>query len=134
MTKISAIAFTAAILATPSYASEWINLNPNSTQSFFVDRESIVKSGKNKKVWTIFNLDTKETVPGHPYFGYLSTKSLWYITCDERMFATTSLSFYPQHNAQGDVLTTITRALPETTFKEVEPDTAAEAVIRFVCS
>jgi hypothetical protein len=76
------------IFAESSIASEWVKIGSVANDHYFVDTQSIQRTGQKVKVWQRWVLDSPQKSKGYnPKKTYQSTKELAVYLCNERALA-----------------------------------------------
>jgi hypothetical protein len=109
-------------------SGDWVTLLKNDVgDEFFVDRQSIRKSGDTLQVWTLVNLATPNRQNAR------SQKAALYIRCQSFESAFKSGVSYSALNGQGQIVGSLTATQQEVRFERASPESVYAAVIQFSC-
>ena len=86
----------------PVRAADWAALGLFDQGTFYIDRDTIVREGETRKVWTM--LDYRQPKSNSHGLPYRSTRSLVQIQCKTQQVKTLSLAFFKGTRGSGDVL------------------------------
>ena len=86
----------------PVLAADWAALGLFDQGTFYIDRDTIVREGETRKVWTM--LDYRQPKSNSHGLPYRSTRSLVQIQCKTQQVKTLSLAFFKGTRGSGDVL------------------------------
>lgn len=110
-----------------SNAANWVDVgNSSGGASFFVDRESINRSGDSLTFWGITNYPSRST------YGDLSSKTQRTINCRSREIIYRYYMFYDDLNAKGK----LTKSYPADNsekWEPIAPDTMNDVLLKVVC-
>lgn len=110
-----------------SNASNWINVGMSSSgTTFFVDLESITRSGDSITFWSITNYTSRTT------YGDLSSKVQRTVNCRSREQIHRYHMFYDDLNANGKLTLSIP-ANSSDKWEPIAPDTMNEVLLKAVC-
>ena len=85
-------------------AAQWSKVGGGKGEAFYIDKASVVKKDKTRKVWSMHSYAKPQTTPeGKPY---RSVKAQHLYACDERTMVMLSQVFYPETMARGEPLET----------------------------
>jgi hypothetical protein len=93
----------ACLLLPSAQAAEWMAVGLYEQGTFYIDKESITRTGSQRKVWTM--LDYRQPQKNSQGKSYRSTRSLLAFDCDQQRVQTQSLSLHAGANLRGEVLT-----------------------------
>jgi hypothetical protein len=81
-------------------AARWSKVDGGKGQVFYIDKSSVVKKDKTRKVWSMHSFTKAQTTPeGKPY---RSVKAQHLYSCDERTTVLLSQVFYPETMGKGE--------------------------------
>lgn len=81
-------------------AAQWTKVGGGSGNVFYIDKTSVVKKDKTRKVWSMHSYAKAQTTPeGKPY---RSVKAQHLYSCDERTTVMLSQVFYPETMGRGE--------------------------------
>ncbi|NJD35363.1 MAG: hypothetical protein FIA96_11120 [Betaproteobacteria bacterium] len=113
-----------ALVAAPAWA-EWVKMDETDTGTYYIDPSTIRKNGQFRKVWQV--QDLKQRARG----GEMSQRVLWEFDCREKRFRFLSYSTHFEPKATGK---TLVSEGDTDDWDSVPPDSAAEAILKFVCA
>jgi hypothetical protein len=100
----SALVCVLATLLTPvAQAADWSSIGLYEQGTFYIDRDSLIREGTTRKVWTM--LDYRQPQTSHQGKPYRSSRSLLQFDCRDHRVKTLSLSRHTGARLQGDTLT-----------------------------
>lgn len=124
MKKLLFIALMVPCLAS---ASNWVLIGKNNSgATYFIDTQSIQRSGDSVTFWEKTNLLSRTPT------GELSSKVSLTINCRTRELISRYFMFYDDINNQGK-LTSSFAVPPSEKWEPISPDSVAEAEMKFVC-
>lgn len=110
-----------------SNASNWINVGRSSSGAiFFIDSESINRSGDSLTFWGITNY------PSRGSEGTLSSKTQRTINCRSRELIFRYFLFYDDLDGKGKLINSYPADSSEK-WEPIAPDTMNDALLRAVC-
>ncbi|HWW71641.1 MAG TPA: surface-adhesin E family protein [Duganella sp.] len=81
-------------------AAQWTKVGGAKGEVFYIDKSSVVKKDKTRKVWSMHSYAKAQTTPeGKPYRS-VKAQHLYY--CDERTMVMLSQVFYPEAMGKGE--------------------------------
>ena len=81
-------------------AAQWAKVGGAKGEVFYIDKSSVVKKDKTRKVWSMHSYAKAQTTPeGKPY---RSVKAQHLYSCDERTMVMLSQVFYPEAMGKGE--------------------------------
>ncbi len=81
-------------------AAQWTKVGGAKGDVFYIDKSSVVKKDKTRKVWSMHSYAKAQTTPeGKPY---RSVKAQHLYACDERTTVMLSQVFYPEAMGKGE--------------------------------
>lgn len=102
MKKPALIAVLLMSMAAPGWvqAAQWTKVGGGKGDVFYIDKSSVVKKDKTRKVWSMHSYAKAQTTPeGKPY---RSVKAQHLYACDERTTVMLSQVFYPEAMGKGE--------------------------------
>jgi hypothetical protein len=100
MKKPGLIAVILMLAAGLAQAAQWTKVGGGSGNAFYIDKASIIKMDKTRKVWSMQSYAKPLNTPeGKPY---RSVKALHLYACDERTTTLLSQVFYPEAMGKGE--------------------------------
>jgi hypothetical protein len=94
------IAIILMLAAGWAQAAQWARVGGGSGNSFYIDKGSIIKLDKTRKVWSMHSYAKAQATPeGKPY---RSLKALHLYSCEERTTTLLSQVFYPEAMGKGE--------------------------------
>jgi hypothetical protein len=124
MKKIVVIIIT--IFPIFSYANRWVEVTSSSDARYYVDTQSIQKSGNSVTFWEKSNKNKRDE------FGDLSAKANSVINCRTRETKILYLMTYDDFDNNGKLTASISPTKAE--WKPIAPETISEFIMKFVCS
>ena len=83
-----------------AWAAQWAKVHSSAGSTFYIDKGSMTKVDKARKVWSMQSFSAPQTTPeGKPY---RSVKALHLYSCDERTTTMLSQVFYPDAMGKGE--------------------------------
>lgn len=83
-----------------AWAAQWAKVHSSASSTFYIDKGSMTKVDKARKVWSMQSFSAPQTTPeGKPY---RSVKALHLYSCDERTTTMLSQVFYPDAMGKGE--------------------------------
>ncbi len=108
-------------------SSNWIFVDRTSTgSSFFVDRNSIQKSGDSRTYWTLRNFTERDSVD-----GALSSKVQRTVNCRTREIIIRHIMLYDDLNNDGKLI--LSGPSANSKWEPIAPDTLNWTLMEFVC-
>lgn len=110
-------------------AAQWTKVGGGPGNVFYIDKTSVVKKDKTRKVWSMHSYAKSQTTPeGKPY---RSVKAQHLYSCDERTTVMLSQVFYPETMGRGEPIENYIyeKFSPE----EVAPGSPFEKALARVC-
>ncbi len=100
MKKPGLIAVILMLAAGLAQAAQWAKVGGSSGNTFYIDKASIIKMDKTRKVWSMQSYAKPQNTPeGKPY---RSVKALHLYACEERTTTLLSQVFYPEAMGKGE--------------------------------
>ncbi|MET0266892.1 MAG: surface-adhesin E family protein [Duganella sp.] len=111
-------------------AAQWVKLGGSSAgNAYYIDRASVIKKDKTRKVWSLHSFARAQTSPdGKPY---RSVKALHLYTCEERTTVLLSQVFYPEPMGKGEALENY--KYEKFTADDIVPDSPYDNALAVVC-
>lgn len=125
--------FVLFMLSLNAYAENWKFVIASDNQEIYVDVDSIVKSGKYKRAWSIFNYSVSARAPGTK-FDFISDRSLFFFDCAKKRYGRASQILYSKPNAAGESFMTFSGKMSDVKFEKVATETIGENFFNFVCT
>jgi len=117
------------LLPVVCYAAKWELVSKTEKVAYYLDLESIVSSGRLKRVWLLENGHD-----GHNEFIYTSRLQLRVINCSERSVAVKQYVLYALPDGKGEPLGDGAYRDSELDFLQVVPGSIGERILRKVCN
>lgn len=100
MKKPGLIAVILMLAAGLAQAAQWAKVGGGGGNAFYIDKASIIKMDKTRKVWSMQSYARPQNTPeGKPY---RSVKALHLYACEERTTTLLSQVFYPEAMGKGE--------------------------------
>lgn len=102
MKKSSLILVVLALIVASSWvkAAQWAKVGGSAGNVFYIDKGSVIKAERTRKVWSMHTFGKPQTTPeGKPY---RSVKALHLYSCDDRTTILLSQVFYPEPMGKGE--------------------------------
>jgi len=100
MTKPGLLAIILMLAAGWSQAAQWARVGGGGGNAFYIDKASIIKQDKTRKVWSMQSYAKPQSTPeGKPY---RSVKALHLYSCEQRTTTLLSQVFYPEAMGKGE--------------------------------
>jgi len=100
MNKPGLIAVILMLAAGLAQAAQWAKVGGGGGNAFYIDKASIIKMDKTRKVWSMQSYARPQNTPeGKPY---RSVKALHLYACEERTTTLLSQVFYPEAMGKGE--------------------------------
>jgi hypothetical protein len=82
------------------HAAQWTKVGGAKGEVLYIDKSSVIKKDKTRKVWSMHSYAKAQTTPeGKPY---RSVKAQHLYSCDERTTVMLSQVFYPEAMGKGE--------------------------------
>ena len=100
MTKPGLLAIILMLAAGWSQAAQWARVGGGGGNAFYIDKASIIRQDKTRKVWSMQSYAKPQSTPeGKPY---RSVKALHLYACEARTTTLLSQVFYPEAMGKGE--------------------------------
>ncbi|MBV6321339.1 surface-adhesin E family protein [Duganella violaceipulchra] len=100
MNKPGLLAITLILMCGWAHAAQWAKVKGDGAGVFYIDKASIIKADKTRKVWSMRSYGKPQTTPeGKPY---RSVKALHLYSCEDRTTVLLSQVFYPEAMGKGE--------------------------------
>ena len=100
MKKPGLIAVILMLAAGLAQAAQWAKVGGGGGNAFYIDKASIIRMDKTRKVWSMQSYARPQNTPeGKPY---RSVKALHLYACEERTTTLLSQVFYPEVMGKGE--------------------------------
>ena len=100
MKKTGPIALILMLAAGWAQAAQWARVGGGGGNTFYIDKASVIKTDKTRKVWSMHSYAKAQQTPeGKPY---RSLKALHLYSCDQRTTVLLSQVFYPEAMGKGE--------------------------------
>jgi len=100
MTKPGLLAIILMLAAGLAQAAQWARVGGGGGNAFYIDKASIIKQDKTRKVWSMQSYAKPQSTPeGKPY---RSVKALHLYSCEQRTTTLLSQVFYPEAMGKGE--------------------------------
>jgi hypothetical protein len=112
-----------------SQAAQWARVGGGGGNAFYIDKASVIKTDKTRKVWSMLSYARAQKTPeGKPY---RSLKALHLYSCDERTTTLLSQVFYPEAMGKGEPVENYKyeKFSPE----DIVPDSPFDSALAAVC-
>jgi hypothetical protein len=86
--------------ASSAQAAHWARVAGGKGNTIYIDKASIIKAEKTRKVWSLHTFAKAQTTPEGR--AYRSVKALHLYDCDERTTVLLSQVFYPEAMGKGE--------------------------------
>lgn len=129
MNKPGLLAIILILMCAGAQAAQWAKVKGDGAGLFYIDKASIIKADKTRKVWSMRSFSQPQTTPeGKPY---RSVKALHLYSCEDRTTVLLSQVFYPEAMGKGEPVENYKyeKFNPE----DVVPDSAFDNALAAVC-
>ncbi len=116
-----------AIASSPAMA-EWVSVGDADNAEVFVDRSSIVRSGDNATMWSVYALKTPGSANGK---AYVSLKRQDEFDCKGSRMRGVQISAHPQPMGEGPA---VASEKGTAGWTAVAPDSLSEMLLKTACS
>lgn len=100
MNKSGLIAITLMLAAGWVHAAQWMKVGGSSGSAFYIDKASVIKAEKTRKVWSMQSYARPQKTPeGKPY---RSVKMLHMYACEEHTTTLLAQVYYPEAMGKGE--------------------------------
>jgi len=100
MNKPGLLAIILILMCSGAQAAQWAKVKGDGAGVFYIDKASIIKADKTRKVWSMRSFSKPQTTPeGKPY---RSVKALHLYSCEDRTTVLLSQVFYPEAMGKGE--------------------------------
>ncbi|ELX10365.1 putative membrane protein [Janthinobacterium sp. HH01] len=100
MNKPGLLAIILILMCSWAQAAQWAKVGSGGGGVFYIDKASIIKADKTRKVWSMRSFSKPQTTPeGKPY---RSVKALHLYSCEDRTTVLLSQVFYPEAMGKGE--------------------------------
>ena len=100
MNKPGLLAIILILMCSGAQAAQWAKVKGDGGGVFYIDKASIIKADKTRKVWSMRSFSKPQTTPeGKPY---RSVKALHLYSCEDRTTVLLSQVFYPEAMGKGE--------------------------------
>lgn len=100
MNKPGLLAIILILMCSGAQAAQWAKVKGDGDGVFYIDKASIIKADKTRKVWSMRSFGKPQTTPeGKPY---RSVKALHLYSCEDRTTVLLSQVFYPEAMGKGE--------------------------------
>jgi hypothetical protein len=94
------LAFMLILMCGGVQAAQWARVGGGKTDVFYIDKGSIIKADKTRKVWSMHTFSKPQITPeGKPY---RSAKALHVYSCEDRTTVLLSQIYYPEAMGKGE--------------------------------
>jgi hypothetical protein len=94
------LAFMLILMCGGAQAAQWARVGGGKTDAFYIDKASVIKADKTRKVWSMHTFSKTQTTPeGKPY---RSVKALHVYSCEDRTTVLLSQIYYPEAMGKGE--------------------------------
>ena len=110
-------------------AAQWARVSKDGASTYYIDKGSIIKTDRTRKVWSMTSFTSAQTTPeGRPY---RSVKALRLYTCEERTAVLLSQVFYAETMGKGEPLENY--KYEKFTPEDIVPDSPSDHALGVVC-
>lgn len=100
MNKPGLLAIILILMCSGAQAAQWAKVKGDGAGVFYIDKASIIKADKTRKVWSMRSFSKPQSTPeGKPY---RSVKALHLYSCEDRTTVLLSQVFYPEAMGKGE--------------------------------
>lgn len=125
------MAALALVLSLPlaAQAAQWVRVSKAGGNMFYIDKASVIKLDKLRKVWSLHSFAQVQTTPEGK--SYRSLKALHLYSCDERTVTLQSQVYYPEAMGKGEPVENYKyeKFAPE----DIVPDSPYDSALDAVC-
>ncbi|MDB5777468.1 MAG: hypothetical protein JWP38_3601 [Herbaspirillum sp.] len=115
-------------------AAQWTPLGENDFGSFYVDKDSVSRSGDLIEVDTLLNWVDPHLLPGTDDKFYQSEVARTYLNCEDSEFAFGSRTMYAADGARGRVIFNVVLAFNDIQLRAISNGSTGERLMQFFCS
>jgi hypothetical protein len=131
MKRFSLLMILAMMVVASSWvkAAQWTKVGSNDGNTFYIDRGSVIKLDKTRKVWSLSNYAKPQSSPeGRPY---RSLKALHLYSCEERTTVLLAQVYYTDAMGKGEPVENY--KYEKFTPEDIVPDSPQDAALARVC-
>lgn len=119
------------LLACPAFAhaAQWTKVGSAGAGAAFIDKSSMLRSGKQWKVWSLVSYPSEQATDDGT--SYRSTKALHLYSCAERTTVLQSQLYYSEPMGRGAVVQSFKyeKFNPE----DIVPDSVSDGALKVIC-
>ncbi|NYE61427.1 hypothetical protein FHW58_002634 [Duganella sp. 1224] len=129
MNKSGLIAIVLIVAAGWAQAAQWVRVGGGKTVTYYMDKASIIKTDKTRKVWSMQNYTRMQKTPESKL--YRSVKMLQIYGCDDHTTTLLAQVYYPDAMGKGEPVENykFEKFNPE----DIVPDSAFDATLAAAC-
>ncbi|MBV7536957.1 hypothetical protein KW842_14400 [Duganella sp. sic0402] len=129
MNKSGLIAIVLMLTAGWAHAAEWLKVGGTRTVTYYIDKASIIKTEKTRKVWSMQNFPRMQKTPEGKL--YRSVKMLHVYACEEHTTTLLAQVYYPDAMGKGEPVENykFEKFNPE----DIVPDSAFDSALVAAC-
>jgi hypothetical protein len=129
MNKSGLIAIVLLVAAGWAQAAQWVRVGGGKTVTYYMDKASIIKTDKTRKVWSMQNHTRMQKTPEGKL--YRSVKMLHTYGCDDHTTTLLAQVYYPDAMGKGEPVENykFEKFNPE----DIVPDSAFDATLTAAC-
>lgn len=128
--KTAGLALLLALLLPPqAQAAQWVKVGTDGASVSYIDKSSMLKSGKDHKVWSLVSYGAEQT--GQDGTTYQSMKALNLYSCANRTTTLLSQVYYPEEMGKGAPVQRF--KYEKFTPEDIVPDSAADSALQYLC-
>ncbi|TFW14958.1 surface-adhesin E family protein [Duganella callida] len=129
MSKSGLIAIALLLAAGSAQAAQWMRVGGGSGNAFYIDKASIVKNEKTRKVWSMQSYARPQKTPEGRL--YRSVKMLHIYACEDHTSTLMAQIYYPETMGKGEPVENykFEKFSPE----DIVPDTPLDSALAAAC-
>jgi hypothetical protein len=129
MKKSGLIAIILILMAGWAQAAQWLRVGGSKTATFYIDKASVIKTDKTRKVWSMQTYARMQKTPEGKL--YRSVKMLHVYACEEHTTTLMAQIYYPEAMGKGEPVENykFEKFNPE----DIVPDTPFDSALVAAC-
>jgi hypothetical protein len=129
MNKSGLIAIMLILAAGWAQAAQWVKVGGGKTVTYYMDKASIIKTDKTRKVWSMQNYTRMQKTPESKL--YRSVKMLHIYGCEDHTTTLLAQVYYPDAMGKGEPVENykFEKFSPE----DIVPDSAFDSTLAAAC-
>lgn len=129
MHKPGLIAIALLLAAGWAQGAQWVRSGGSKSASYYIDKSSVIKTDKTRKVWSMQSYAKPQTTPeGHVY---RSVKMLHVYACEDHTSTLMAQIYYPEAMGRGEPVENY--KFEKFTPEDVVPDSPFDSALEAAC-